>query len=276
MIRLTRRESGAAGKSLAVVFSMPMGRSRPRSGYASLWERKAKPTFVLVHGAFHGGWCWERLTRYMLGAGYTCYCISLTGLGLMSNLAHPGIDLESHIEDVMTVIDSEDLRDVVLVGHAYGGMVIAGVADRMPSRIRRAVYLDAFVPDRGKCVMDYIQPAEKAAEIRKRGEVSGMIDPPSVYEWGLTRPADIRWATRFLSRQPYRTLTQPIALKMDAARASVRKTYIHCTAPATRTFSPFAARLRSDPSWQLVDFKGCHDSMIAEPERLARLFLRVA
>ena len=194
MIRLTRRESGAAGNSLAVVFSMPMGRSRPRSGYASLWERKAKPTFVLVHGAFHGAWCWERLTRYMLGAGYTCYCISLTGLGLMSNLAHPGIDLESHIEDVMTVIDSEDLKDVVLVGHAYGGMVIAGVADRMSSRIRRAVYLDAFVPDRGKCVLDYIQPAEKAAQMRKRGEVSGMIDPPSVYEWGLTRPADVRWA----------------------------------------------------------------------------------
>src|SRR5438128_128006 len=102
-------------------------------------------TFVLVHGAWHGGWCWKRVTPLLRAAGHEVYATTLTGLGERVHLASPNVGLALHVQDVVGVLEYEDLRDVILVGHSYGGIVISGVADRVPERLRHLVYLDALV-----------------------------------------------------------------------------------------------------------------------------------
>ncbi|MGH8724055.1 MAG: alpha/beta fold hydrolase, partial [Burkholderiales bacterium] len=111
-------------------------------------------TFVLIHGAWHGGWCW-RFVRPLL-KGHEVFAPSLTGLGERKHLVRADIGLDTHIEDVAALLEMEDLKDVVLVGHSYGGMVITGAAARAPARIQRLVYLDAFVPESGKCALEYV------------------------------------------------------------------------------------------------------------------------
>src|SRR5687768_18076653 len=115
-------------------------------------------TFVLVHGAFVGGWCWRWVAPYLRGAGHDVYCPTLTGSGERVHLASPRVDLATHVEDVVNVLHYEDLRGVVLVGHSYGGMVITGAAERVSERLARLVYLDAFVPQDGQALADLLPP----------------------------------------------------------------------------------------------------------------------
>ena len=129
-------------------------------------------TFILLHGAWHGGWCWRFVAPALRYAGHNVYTPTLTGLGERAHLARPEIDLKLHVQDVVALLEMEDLQDIVLLGDSYGGMVVTGVADRCAARISRLVYLDAFVPENGKCALDYIVP-ERAAAFRKEGEQSG-------------------------------------------------------------------------------------------------------
>ena len=112
-------------------------------------------TFLLVHGAWHGGWCWKKLTPLLQVAGHQVFTPTLTGLGERSHLLSPAVDLTTHIQDITAVLEYEDLQDVVLVGHSYGGMVIAGVAEQAGARLAQLVYLDAFLPEDGKALKDY-------------------------------------------------------------------------------------------------------------------------
>src|SRR5688572_1955574 len=112
-------------------------------------------TYVLIHGAWHGGWCWKLVAPALRRAGHEVYAPSLTGLGERRHLASRAIDLEAHVRDVVELLEMEDLSGVVLLGHSYGGMVVTGAADRVPERISQLVYLDAFVPENGKCLLDY-------------------------------------------------------------------------------------------------------------------------
>ena len=128
-------------------------------------------TFVLVHGAWHGGWCWAKLARLLRDAGHEVYTPTLTGLGERAHLARPEVDLETHIQDVVAVLEAEELRQVTLVGHSYGGMVISGVAARTSGRIGHLVYLDAFVPEAGKSLLDYV--GERAAAMREAAAAHG-------------------------------------------------------------------------------------------------------
>src|SRR5262249_15229204 len=134
-------------------------------------------TFVLVHGAWHGGWRWRDVAARLRRAGHDVYAPSLTGLGERAHLARPGIALDDHVQDVVALLQMEALSEVVLVGHSYGGMVVTGAADREAARIRRLVYLDAFVPESGRCVLDYVVP-ERAATMRREGEQVGSVTPP--------------------------------------------------------------------------------------------------
>src|SRR5262245_12927354 len=122
-------------------------------------------TYVLVHGAWHGGWCWAKVARLLRDAAQDVYTPTLTGLGERAHLARHEVDLETHIQDVVAVLESEELRGVTLVGHSYAGMVISGVAARVTGRISHLVYLDAFVPESGKCVLDYL--SERATMMRE-------------------------------------------------------------------------------------------------------------
>jgi pimeloyl-ACP methyl ester carboxylesterase len=224
-------------------------------------------TYVLIHGAWHGGWCW-RFVRPLLPG--TVYTPSLTGLGERKHLARPDITLDTHIEDVVSLLEMEDLRDVMLVGHSYGGMVVTGAADRAPSRIKRLIYLDAFVPENGKRLLDYVVP-ERAARMREEGERAGSVTPPPVSLWGLTKPEHIDFVKPREVRHPYGTMAQPIRLTNEAALARIPKTFVYCSSPATGSFDAFAAKYRNDPAWRFHELKTGHDAMILMPEAVAEI-----
>ena len=234
-------------------------------------------TFVLVHGAWHGGWKWRFVAPILRRAGHDAYTPTLTGLGERAHLAGPSIDLDLHVQDVAALLEMEELHEVVLLGHSYGGMVITGVAERCPERIRRLVYLDAFVPENGKCLLDYVSRAvpERAAAFRGEGERFGSIAPPPLSLWGIARPEHIAFATPRETRHPFGTFTQPIRLANEAARALPR-TFIYCSSPATGTFDQFAAKYRNDPAWRFHELKTGHDAMILVPEDLAVILLQAA
>ena len=223
-------------------------------------------TFVLVHGAWHGGWCW-RSVRPLL-KDHQVFTPSLTGLGERRHLARSDINLETHIEDVVSLLEMEDLHDVVLVGHSYGGMVVTGAADRVPERIGRLIYLDAFVPENGKCLLDYVVP-ERAARMREEGEKAGSVTPPPLSLWGITRQEHIDFIKPREARHPFGTMAQKIRLEANAAR--LPKTFIYCSSPATGSFDQFAAKYRNDPAWKFFELPTGHDAMILMPERVAEL-----
>jgi pimeloyl-ACP methyl ester carboxylesterase len=226
-------------------------------------------TFVLIHGAWHGGWCWKSVAPALRREGHEVYAPSLTGMGERRHLARPDIDLDTHIEDVVSLLEMEDLRDVVLVGHSYGGMVVTGAADRS-SRVAKLVYLDAFVPEDGRCCLDYALP-ERAARMREEGSRTGLVTPPPVSLWGLTDPEHIAFVQAREMKQPYATMAQPI--RLQNAR-KLPNAFIYCSSPATGSFDQFAAKYRNDPAWSFHELKTGHDAMILVPDELTALLLR--
>jgi hypothetical protein len=154
-------------------------------------------------------------------------------------------------------------------------MVITGVADRAFSKIRRLVYLDAFLPDNGKAQIDYI-PAHRVAPLKQEGEETGMVNPLPLSLFGVTKPEDVAWASRHIVKQPYQTMSQPIKLTNEDAIKRLLKTYVYCSSPATGSFDQFAAKLRNDPAWQFFEMKAGHDVMIIDPEGLAKVLLQSA
>ena len=221
---------------------------------------------MLVHGAWHGGWCW-RFVRPLL-KGHDVFTPSLTGLGERTHLARPDINLDTHIADVVSLLEMEDLRDVILVGHSYGGMVVTGAADRAHERIQRLVYLDAFVPENGKCLLDYVVP-ERAARMREEGEKAGSVTPPPLSLWGITKQEHIEFIKPREARHPFGTMVQKIRLQGNTDR--LPKTFIYCSSPATGSFDQFAANYRYAPSWKFYELATGHDAMILMPERTAEL-----
>jgi pimeloyl-ACP methyl ester carboxylesterase len=230
----------------------------------------SKSPIVLVHGAWHGAWCWRRVVPLLQAAGHAVFAPTLTGLADRAHLLNREIDLDTHIADVIGVLASEELSDVVLVGHSYAGAVITGVADRVAPRLRSLVYLDAFLPANGKRVVDYINPARREATI-KAGEASGYVDPPDAALFGLVPGTDdMAWVTRRMTRHPFGTMAQPLRLQNDGG-ATLRRTYIHCTKPGTGSFDQFADLLRNDLQWTFHEFKTGHDCMVLQPAETARL-----
>ena len=132
-------------------------------------------TYVLVHGGGHGGWCYQRVARRLRAAGHEVHAPSLTGCGDRAHLVGPHVDLDLHTRDVAALLHSEDLRDVILVGHSYGGMVITGAADRAADRVGRLVYLDAANPVNGQSLVDVAGPVINA--VRPMARSSGSVMP---------------------------------------------------------------------------------------------------
>jgi len=231
-------------------------------------------TFVLVHGAWSGGWKWRFVAPILRRAGHEAFTPTLTGVGERAHLARPDIDLDVHVQDVVGLLEMEDLRDVVLLGHSYGGMVVTGVAERAAERIRRLIYLDAFVPENGKCALEYVVP-ERAAGFRTQGERDGFVDPPPVSVWGVVKPEHVAFARQRETRHPYRTFTQRVR-RVNSSAAALPKTFIYCSSPATGTFDQFASKYRGDPKWGFHELKTGHDAMILVPEELAAILLKAA
>ncbi len=232
-------------------------------------------TFLVCHGAWSAAWAWKKVRPLLRAAGHEIFTPTYTGLGERAHQASRSINLETHIADVLAVIDCEDLRDFVLVGHSYGGMVATGVADRVPDRVSKLVYLDAFVPGDGQSLFDFLPPEERAR--RQQGAASGgdgWLLPPNPPPPD-TSPEDVAWITPRRRWQPIGCFNQPLHLKNPNAVRS--RSYIYCTRLGPGDpFGQFAKRLRSDPAWQFHEIDASHSPNITAPEALAGLLGRIA
>ncbi|MEM6663751.1 MAG: alpha/beta fold hydrolase [Pseudomonadota bacterium] len=218
-------------------------------------------TFLLAHGAWNGGWAWRKLRPLMQAAGHDFWTPTYTGLGERAHLAHRGIDLDTHIADIMGVIEAEELQDIVLVGHSYGGMVATAVADRARDRVQRLIYVDAFAPRDGDSVASLLPMMD-------------IPDPEAGPDW-LVDPAplspdfpdaDVAWSLRHRMPHPAGCFRQPVRLQ---AEPSCPRHYIyalHC-GPVDR-FGPFRDRARTEPGWTLTEMDCTHSPNITAPQQL--------
>jgi pimeloyl-ACP methyl ester carboxylesterase len=238
--------------------------------------------FLLVHGAWHGAWCWQRVLPELIRSGHRAHSVTLTGLGERAHLLQPGIDLETHILDVMAAMDAEELNDVVLVVHSYAGMLGTAVADRRPERLRHLVYLDAVLPQPGESWSSTHASATRHARI-----AAAQADPlhsfpapdPSVF--GLS-DADHAWVARRQTRHPGGPYTQ--VLDFDPQRvARVPRTFVNCTEPPLGTIEVSRLRMRDPRFWggawlpgsNVVEMKTGHDPMVSDPHGLVDVLLKL-
>src|SRR5215472_1745757 len=228
-------------------------------------------TFVLVHGAWHGGWCWRRVADRLSAGGHTVFTPTLTGLGERSHLMRVGIGLDTHIADIVSVIKWEGLTDVVLCGHSYGGFIISGVAEKTAAAIRSVIFLDAFMPRDGESVQELTGPAvrEAIAAAVQRGDLG--IAPRPAEAFGVN-PADRAWVDRLCVPQPIATFTDAIALT-GARQRIARKTYIRAKSYANPGFDRAYDALRQDASWRTREVPCGHDVMVDMPDRLAEMLV---
>jgi pimeloyl-ACP methyl ester carboxylesterase len=229
---------------------------------------RSKSTFVLVHGAWHGGWCWNKLIPHLESSGHRALTVTLTGQGDRAHLINPSIDLATHIADVVSMLEMEDLTDVILVGHSYGGLVICGTAERAWKRIRRLVYLDALVPRHGQSGFDLNSPQfrEKLEEDAKNNG-DGYKVAPIVGILGITDAEDLEWVRERLRPLPIGVFRQPVEAPTFAWQ--IPSTFIHCTRSG---FKATADRCRQT-GWPVLEIDCGHDAMIIKPRELAELLL---
>ena len=235
-------------------------------------------TFVLVHGGAHGGWCYQPLARLLRAAGHTVYTPTLTGLGERSHLLRPDLDLDFHIRDVVAVLHYEDLRNVILVGHSYGGMVITGVADRATYRIGHLVYLDAAMPVDGEALSERAAPlmdaARQAARVVDGVELVLFPGTEPMPHYGVTDPDAIAWMDERLTPHPWKCFEQPLSLTNEDALWQIPQSVV-CTTTLLASRDP----VRMEPvvrAGRVWDIDTGHDLMITEPEWVADKLLTIA
>jgi pimeloyl-ACP methyl ester carboxylesterase len=230
-------------------------------------------TFLVCHGAWRAGWAWKKMHPLMQVAGHRLVTPTYTGLGERVHLADPSIDLDMHIQDILNVIKYEDLRDIVLVGHSYGGMVATGVADRARDVVRQLIYVDAFVPADGQSLLDInAAAAPRMLELMKAGD--GYRVPPNPTPPD-TSPADVEWLAARSIDMPVKCLEQK--LKLQGGPLTLPRSYIYATriTPAD-TFGPFARMTKNDPTWRYFEIDASHSPNVTAPEELMALLQKIA
>jgi len=221
-------------------------------------------TFVLVHGAWFSGWCWRRVTPLLRGAGHRVFTPTLTGLGERAHLFAREIDLDTHVTDIVSMLELEDLTNVVLVGHSYSGMVITAAAQKAAHRLRELVYLDAFLPDHGKSLNDFLPEPHLG--------VDGRVAPLDVRTtFDITRAQDLNWILPRLRDQPAKTFSQPVVISEPL---SLRQTYIQTSPLPPFVSAAECARRRGLRSLELMSAHHC--PMVTQPEELVSLLLTSA
>ncbi|HMC15921.1 MAG TPA: alpha/beta hydrolase family protein [Albitalea sp.] len=227
--------------------------------------------FVLVAGAWHGAWCWQRVLPALWAAGHRAFAVTLSGVGERAHELHPGITLATHIADVAAVIAAEELRGAVLVGHSYAGMVITGVADRVDSdRLSRLVYLDAVVPEPGECWSSQHGDETRAARRNAIAE-HGVIPAPDPSIFGLGG-ADHAWVQRRMTSHPGGVYDAPLLFDRERVKRWPRS-FVDCTAPALATIAVMRERVRAEPGWQVTEIATGHDLMVSAPQALLAALL---
>ena len=227
---------------------------------------------VLVHGAWHGGWCWQRVAATLRAQGHDVFTPSLTGLGDRAHLLHASINLSTHIADITGILETYDLENVVLCGHSYGGLVITGVADQMAGKIQALVYLDALVPDDGQSMFDTIPQAIADGFSAQAKKGDGYSVPPMTAEQFNVNEADAAWMNRKCSNHPLASFTEPLALNGRHLEVP-RRVYVLAAGfdhPGTK--AAYEA-VNAKPGWQSEIMQGGHDLMIDNPDAVADVLL---
>jgi pimeloyl-ACP methyl ester carboxylesterase len=238
-----------------------------------------------VHPAWHGAWCWKKIVPLLREKGCLAVTPTLTGLGERSHLARPDVGLEVHINDILSVLKYENLRDVVLVGHSSSGVVITGVADRVPEQIAHVVYLDAFVPEDGQSVLDLITPERRLAlEALVEAEGHGWLLPrfaPPPWEtivremWGVTDPDDVRWMLERLGPTPVGHFKDPVRLRNPAANRLPRA-YVRCKQFPNPRFDRHAEMAKQSELWRYRELESSHHPAVTAPRQVADLLLDIS
>jgi pimeloyl-ACP methyl ester carboxylesterase len=226
-------------------------------------------TYVLVHGAWSGAHSWHKVRPLLQQAGNEVFTPSLTGLGERAHLATPEVNLSTHIQDVCNAMYYEDLTDVVLVGHSYGGMVVTGVAERMPERIKHLVYLDAFLPADGQSLWSMTSAGPRSAD--------GDWRVPPMARPDVEATSDGAWMTARRLAHPRGCFEESVRLSVPLETREFSLTYIVATGrpEPSPVFDEAAARLRGNPRWQVREISGGHVMNWTNPEGLAQLLLEL-
>ncbi|WP_341913614.1 alpha/beta hydrolase family protein [Polaromonas sp. YR568] len=239
--------------------------------------------FVLVHGAWHGGWCWQRVTLALQQQGHRVHAVTLTGLGERAHLLAPSITLDTHIDDVISAIEVEELHDVILAVHSYAGMIGTAVADRLGKHLKHLVYVDAVVPKPGESWSSTQSAATQQQRLSAaQASTRFSFPPPDPEVFGL-HDADHAWVKRRQTPHPGNTYQAP--LDFDVQRvAAIPRTFVNCTQPALATIEPSRLRVKDPKFWdgawlpnsKIVELKTGHDPMISEPGALTQILIDCA
>lgn len=263
MMTLKRRHALAAAAATALFAGCASTATPPSTG--------ARRHYVLVHGAWHGAWAWHRFAPLLRQAGHTVSTPTLSGLGERAHLVPGRCGLDTHVQDILSHLQTEDLRQVVLVGHSYAGCVVSGVLAARQGRVAHAVYLDAFVPTNGQGLSSFVPPPVKA-DYERLAAVEGLVPPPPPASWGerwgVSDPALLAWAQERIKSQAALSFTQGVQGD-PFADAAVRLSYLKCAQNPNPGFKSVAAAVQKDPRFRYAEVDGHHNVMLINPERLA-------
>ncbi len=257
---------------LGALIGVPAALAAAKAGAQSPTATSQPKTYVLVHGAYGGGWIWRDVAEGLRKQGHQVFTPTQTGLGERSHLMSRQITVDTHIEDVANVIETNELKDVILVGHSYGGIAVTGVADRMPERIRHIVYLDALIPENGDTAFT-ILPAGMADARRKvaREQGGGVALPvPGPEAFPIPAGPAKDWFMRRLRPHPIGTYESPVRLSKPAG-AGLPVTYVSYTNPALASIEPSRQRAKAKAGWTYVELPVPHDVEIPNPEKVTEL-----
>ena len=232
--------------------------------------------FVLLHGSFHGAWCWRRVAPLLRARGHEVFTPTQTGVGERAHLLRSDITLDIFVQDLVAVLEAEELEDAVLVGHSFGGNAITGAAARVPERIRSLIYLDSVIPVSGHSALDGVMP-EVAATRRQQAALTGglSIPPPEPDFFGIPPGPEADWVRRRMTPQPFGAYDS--ALTFDGPPGNgLPATYVFCTDPIYTTLEPSRERARALEGWAWRELAASHDAMVTHPDATAALLMELA
>lgn len=233
-------------------------------------------TFVLLHGAFHGAWCWRLVEPILRQAGHQVFTPTQTGVGERAHLLSRDITLDTFVQDLVAVLETEELEQAILVGHSFGGNALTGAAARIPDRIRSLIYLDSQVPQSGRTSLDAMLP-EVAAERRRQAFKTGgiSVDPPDPSYFGVPPGPGADWVRRRMTPHPFGTFDSAITFEGPPGNG-LACTYVFCTEPVYAPLAPSRDRARQVPGWNWRDLAASHDAMVTHPQETAALLMELA
>jgi pimeloyl-ACP methyl ester carboxylesterase len=238
------------------------------------------PTAVLVHGGLHGGWCWAKVARPLRAEGWEVHTPSLTGLGERAHLRSADVSAQMHVDDIVSLIEVEELNNVILCGHSAGGHTITGVAEAIPERIRHLVYFDAAVPEPGQTIFDVLGEDAPVPEgfRQQAAEYDGISVPPVMFsaaDFGVTDTEDAAWVDRRMTPHPLRCFEEPVPVG-DGFASVKHKTFVRAEKFLQPAFPRLVAKFERDPGWNTVRWDTGHDVMITMPNECIDLLKEAA